>query len=183
MKMNKYSLLARAVALVLSLHSNVVSAFVPSYSRHEGWLPSSTFKTSLDSQENGFSDHQRSNMKILFVCVGNSCRSQMAEGLARNMGFEADSAGTHPADKMAHHALTLLETKGIVTAGMTPKNVELFEAQDYDMVISMGCGVKCSPEMPIDEDWGLDDPVGNSYEVYEATAAEIERRLMALKEN
>ena len=80
-------------------------------------------------------------MKVLFVCVGNSCRSQMAEGLARSMGFEAASAGTHPASKVATHALKLLESKGIDTAGMAPKNVADVDTGAFDTIISMGCGV------------------------------------------
>lgn len=115
-------------------------------------------------------------MKILFVCVGNSCRSQMAEGLARRLGFEADSAGTHPATDVAVNAVKYLESEGINTAGMKPKSVDLFVDKDYDKVISMGCGVAC-PNMNIDEDWGLDDPVGQPYEVYVETGKTIERRL------
>jgi len=103
----------------------------------------------------------------------------MAEGLARSMGFEAASAGTHPANEVAEHALTLLEGRGINTEGMRPKAVDEFDPTAFDKVISMGCGVHC-PAIKIDEDWGLDDPVGREYEVYEATAAEIERRLTLL---
>lgn len=104
----------------------------------------------------------------------------MAEGLARAMGHEADSAGTHPAMKIADNAVKYLEGRGIDTAGMRPKCVDDFSADDYDMVISMGCGVSC-PLMPIDQDWGLEDPVGQAYEVYESTAKEIERRLGLLE--
>ena len=118
-------------------------------------------------------------MRLLFVCVGNSCRSQMAEGLARAMGHVADSAGTHPANSIAPNAVKVLEQRGISTEGMRPKLVDDFSANDYDMVISMGCGVSC-PAMRIDEDWGLDDPVGQSLSVFEATAMEIERRLSLL---
>lgn len=119
-------------------------------------------------------------MRLLFVCVGNSCRSQMAEGIARSLGYTADSAGTHPAQKIASNAVKVLESRGISTTGMAPKNVEAFSAEDYDMVISMGCGVHC-PLMPIDQDWGLEDPVGQELSVYEATADEIERRLGELQ--
>lgn len=118
-------------------------------------------------------------MKVLFVCVGNSCRSQMAEGLARAMGLEAASAGTHPADKVAPHALTVLHERGINTEGMQPQSLDEFQPEHYDKVISMGCGVHC-PAIKIDDDWGLEDPVGQAYEVYERTAAEIERRLKSL---
>ena len=119
------------------------------------------------------------NMKLLFVCVGNTCRSQMAEALAKSMGFEAASAGTHPGPEVAKHALTLLESKGLSTDGMTPKGLDGIEPSTYDMVISMGCGVHC-PAIKIDDDWGLEDPVGRAYEIYEQTAAEIERRLRSL---
>ena len=118
-------------------------------------------------------------MKVFFVCVGNSCRSQMAEGLARSMGLEAASAGTHPAESVAEHALTLLNSRGINTDGMRPQSIDEFNPGDFDMIISMGCGVHC-PVLNIDEDWGLEDPVGMPYEAYEQTAAEIQRRLEQL---
>ncbi|MGB1587901.1 MAG: low molecular weight phosphatase family protein [Poseidonia sp.] len=118
-------------------------------------------------------------MRLFFVCVGNSCRSQMAEGLARAMGLEAASAGTHPAGAVAEHALTLLASRGIDTVGMHPQSIDEFDHTQFDKIISMGCGVHC-PNLPIDEDWGLEDPVGGPYEQYEQTAAEIERRLKAL---
>ncbi len=118
-------------------------------------------------------------MRLLFVCVGNSCRSQMAEGIARHLGHEAASAGTHPATQVSANALKVLESKGISTDGLKPKSVDSFNANDFDMVVSMGCGVSC-PAMRIDQDWGLDDPVGQSLSVFEATAEEIERRLSQL---
>ena len=119
-------------------------------------------------------------MRLLFVCVGNSCRSQMAEGIARHLGHEAASAGTHPARKVSAHALTILAAKGIDTCTLNPKSVDLFNAEDFDMVISMGCGVSC-PAMKIDQDWELDDPVGQSLSVFEETAKEIEKRLKLLE--
>jgi arsenate reductase len=54
--------------------------------------------------------------------------------------------------------------------------VDAFNAEDYDMVISMGCGVEC-PAMKIDQDWGLEDPVGGPLSLYQSTADEIQRRL------
>ena len=118
-------------------------------------------------------------MRLLFVCVGNSCRSQMAEGIARSMGHFADSAGTHPAGSIASNAVVVLKNRGISTEGMVPKNVNDFSADDYDMVISMGCGVQC-PLMKLDQDWELEDTVGQALSVYESTADEIERRLNLL---
>jgi len=118
-------------------------------------------------------------MKILFVCVGNSCRSQMAEGIASSMGFEAASAGTHPASSVATHALTVLHSRGIDTSNLRPKSVDDMDPSAYDMVVSMGCGVHC-PAIKIDEDWALEDPVGQAYEVYEQTATEIQAQLERL---
>jgi arsenate reductase len=100
----------------------------------------------------------------------------MAEGLAKSMGFEAASAGTHPAQRVAEHAIALLQSKGISTDGMAPKSLDAFDPTAFDKVISMGCGVHC-PAIKIDEDWGLEDPVGHDFEVYERTAEEIQRRL------
>ena len=119
-------------------------------------------------------------MRLLFVCVGNSCRSQMAEGIARHLGHDAASAGTHPAGQVSAHALTILAAKGIDTSTLKPKSVDLFHANDFDMVISMGCGVSC-PAMRIDQDWELEDPVGQSLSVFERTAKEIEKRLKSLE--
>lgn len=118
-------------------------------------------------------------MRLFFVCVGNSCRSQMAEGIAKSMGLEAASAGTHPAKAVAEHALKLLASRDIDTTGMRPQSIDEFDHTQFDKIISMGCGVHC-PNLPIAEDWGLEDPVGGPYEQYEETAAEIERRLKAL---
>ncbi len=120
-------------------------------------------------------------MHLCFVCVGNSCRSQMAEAIARSMGFEASSAGTHPASQVAANALTVLETRGIDATGLHPKGIETIDAERADMVISMGCGVSC-PTVRIDEDWGLEDPVGGPLSQYEATADDITRRLKALRD-
>ena len=118
-------------------------------------------------------------MRLLFVCVGNSCRSQMAEGIARHLGHEAASAGTHPARKVSAHALTILAAKGIDTSTLNPKSVDLFNAEDFDMVISMGCGVSC-PAIRIDQDWGLDDPYGQPLDAFEDCANTIEEHIKSL---
>jgi len=119
-------------------------------------------------------------MRILFVCVGNSCRSQMAEGIARLNGHEAHSAGTHPAGKISTHALTILKNMGHDTSRMRPKSIDQFDPNDFDLVISMGCGVQC-PSIKLDDDWELEDPVGQSFEVFEKTAKEIEQRIILLE--
>jgi len=115
-------------------------------------------------------------VKLLFVCVGNSCRSQMAEGIARSLGHEAASAGTHPASVVSPNAVLVCAEIGIDISNQQPKSVDNFSADDWDAVISMGCGVSC-PAMKIDEDWELDDPVGQSIEVFRETRDAIRDRI------
>ena len=119
-------------------------------------------------------------MRILFVCVGNSCRSQMAEGIAKSLGHDAASAGTHPASEVSKNALTVLQNMGIDTTGMKPKNLDLFSPEDFDLVISMGCGVEC-PAIKLDDDWELEDPVGKPLSVFEQTAQQIRQRILAIE--
>ncbi|MAH98173.1 MAG: low molecular weight phosphatase family protein [Euryarchaeota archaeon] len=109
-------------------------------------------------------------MRILFVCVGNTCRSQMAEAIAREMGHDASSAGTHPPEDrgVAENALTVLEEIGIETLGLHPKSIDSIESEEFDKIISMGCGVSC-PNLPIDKDLGLQDPIGEDIQIYRET--------------
>ena len=109
-------------------------------------------------------------MRILFVCVGNTCRSQMAEAIAREMGHDSASAGTHPPDDkgVAENALIVLEEAGIETLGLYPKSIDSVESEGFDKIISMGCGVSC-PNLPIDKDWGLQDPRGKDIQIYRET--------------
>ncbi len=112
-------------------------------------------------------------MRLLFVCVGNSCRSQMAEGIANSLGHHAMSAGTHPAPEVSENAIKVLQSKGIPTKNLYPKLIDDIDWRSFDLVISMGCGVSC-PNIRIDQDWNLDDPVGQSLEVFEQCASIIE---------
>ena len=118
-------------------------------------------------------------MRLLFVCVGNTCRSQMAEALARHMGYEAASAGTYPGDTVASNSLAVLQEIGVSTEGLSPKSVDDVETEGWDMIISMGCGVHC-PMLPIAEDWGLDDPVGGPIDIYRSTRDTIVNNLERL---
>ncbi|MEC7104986.1 MAG: arsenate reductase ArsC [Candidatus Thermoplasmatota archaeon] len=120
-------------------------------------------------------------MRLLFVCVGNTCRSQMAEAIARDLGHSASSAGTHPPEDrgVAPNALIVLEEISIDTKGLHPKSVDLVDPENFDKIISMGCGVSC-PALPIDEDWGLEDPFGREIEAYRKTRDEIRARVNAI---
>ena len=104
----------------------------------------------------------------------------MAEAIARSLGHDAASAGTHPASQVSTNALKILESKGISTEGLYPKLVDDIDWQSYDMVISMGCGVSC-PMIRIDQDWELEDPVGQPLEVFEACAETIEANIRSLQ--
>ena len=95
-------------------------------------------------------------MKFLFVCIGNSCRSQIAEAIAKDLGYNAVSAGTKPALNVHKNALLALFYKGINTKGLYPKPLKDVDTKDR-IVVSMGCGVEC-PDIKIDYDFGLEDP-------------------------
>ena len=120
-------------------------------------------------------------MNLLFVCVGNTCRSQMAEALAKNMGFKAQSAGTNPGEKIAENAVKVINELGIEMKNQFPKSINIIESKGYDEIISMGCGVEC-PNLPISYDWGLDDPVGHDINFYRNTREKIQSLLEKLSQ-
>ena len=120
-------------------------------------------------------------MNLLFVCVGNTCRSQMAEALAKNMGFKAQSAGTNPGEKIAENAVKVINELGIEMKNQFPKSINTIESKGYDEIISMGCGVEC-PNLPISYDWGLDDPVGHNINFYRNTREKIQSLLEKLSQ-
>lgn len=119
-------------------------------------------------------------MRVLFVCVGNTCRSQMAEGWANHLGVDAASAGTsnHEND-VAPNAVTVMAEKGIDIGMQYPKNIDDLDVDSFDLIISMGCGVSC-PNVTLNDDWELTDPFGNDIIKYRHTRDEIERRVRDL---
>ena len=123
--------------------------------------------------------------KVLFVCVGNSCRSQMAEAFARHHGLDAASAGTEPADAVSRRAVEVMAEKGIdmgPAAGYQPKVLDWDSLADFDATITMGCGVAEScPALRTDEDWGLDDPVDRDLDFFREVRDDIEARVLRLK--
>ena len=120
-------------------------------------------------------------MKLLFVCVGNTCRSQMAEALAKDMGFEVQSAGTHPGKNIAANAILVIEELGIEINNQYPKSIDHIHTESFDKIISMGCGVRC-PELVISEDWELEDPIGKSLDFYRKTREKIQSLLQKLSQ-
>lgn len=121
--------------------------------------------------------------KVAFVCVGNSCRSQMAEGFAKEYAsdiFDVYSAGTDPSEEVKPNAVKVMEEVGIDISNQHPKLLKEIP-NELDILITMGCGVKC-PYIPckMRADWGLDDPAGESIEVFRETRDIIEKNVKEL---
>lgn len=126
--------------------------------------------------------------RILFVCIGNSCRSQMAEGFARHLGgakVQAFSAGSRPAGFVAQGAIETMCEIGIDISGQPSKSVEDFRGQDFDAVVTMGCGDAC-PWVPAKQrlDWQIPDPIGKDADFFrkvrELIQAEVRQLLITL---
>ena len=123
--------------------------------------------------------------RLLFLCTGNSCRSQMAEGFARHYGsdvLEVYSAGTNPACEINPNALTVMKEAGVDISSQYPKLLDDIP-YEIDILIKMGCGVVC-PFMPNkhEEDWGLEDPVEKSITEFRKTKDIIKERVLRLIE-
>ncbi len=123
--------------------------------------------------------------RVLFVCVGNSGRSQMAEALFNRHappGMEAHSAGTRPARAVAPSVLLALAEVGIDWRQARPKLLSSALATGAVRSIAMGCGVRdgCPAGLIPTEDWDLPDPKGMSLEDVRALRDEIDRRVRAL---
>lgn len=122
--------------------------------------------------------------KVAFVCVHNSCRSQMAEALGKIFAsdvFESYSAGTEVKPKINQDAVRVIRNLYNVDMNEGQKSKLLKDIPNVDIVITMGCNVSC-PFLPCKhrEDWGLDDPTGKSDEDFIITAKKIEDKVMDL---
>jgi len=118
--------------------------------------------------------------KIAFICVHNSCRSQMAEGWAKHLGsnlFEAYSAGTEEYPQVKPLAVQVMEEAGVDMTGHRPKLIKEIP-NELDILITMGCNVTC-PYIPNKhtEDWGIEDPSGKGIEAFRKTREEIREKV------
>ena len=121
---------------------------------------------------------------VLFVCVHNAGRSQMAAGWLRHLAgdrVEVRSAGSEPAASINPAAVAAMAEVGIDITGRTPKRLEYETARDSDVIITMGCGDTC-PVFPGKryEDWDLEDPAGRGVEAVRPIRDEIRTRIEAL---
>ncbi len=123
--------------------------------------------------------------KVAFVCVHNSCRSQMAEGWAKKLGndvLEVYSAGTEDYPEVKPLAVKVMEEAGVDMSGHYPKLLSDIP-EKLDILITMGCNVVC-PHVPNSymEDWGLSDPSGGPIEDFRKTRDMIEVKVKDLIE-
>ncbi|MFR1820742.1 MAG: arsenate reductase ArsC [Lactococcus petauri] len=123
-------------------------------------------------------------LKVAFICVHNSCRSQIAEALGKRIAgdkFEFYSAGTETKPKINQDAVRLMKKYYHIDMEQTQYSKVLSDIPPVDIVITMGCNVEC-PYLPCKfrEDWGLDDPTGQSDEVFLKTIQDIEKKIYEL---
>ncbi|MFN3622330.1 MAG: low molecular weight phosphatase family protein [Nitrososphaerales archaeon] len=124
--------------------------------------------------------------KILFVCVENAGRSQIAEAFARKYGggvVEAYSAGTLPASSVHPEVIEVMKEKGFDLSGKKPQMLSQRMVDEADVVISMGCGAEglCpAPLIKNIEDWEIEDPKGKSVEKVREIRDQIEKKVLEL---
>jgi protein-tyrosine-phosphatase len=121
---------------------------------------------------------------ILFVCVHNAGRSQMAAGFARKLGgdrVQVRSAGSEPVQTVNPAAVAAMAEVGIDLRDAAPKLLATDTVREADVIVTMGCGDAC-PVFPAKryEDWELEDPAGKDLVTVRAIRDEIERRVRAL---
>ena len=124
---------------------------------------------------------------VAFVCVHNSCRSQMAEALGRQMAadvFTSCSAGTETVPRINQDAVRLMKDLYGIDMEKTQYSKTLDKLPPVDVLITMGCNVQC-PALPCKrrEDWGLEDPTGKSDAEFRQVIATIEQKVLALRDS
>lgn len=128
----------------------------------------------------------RTKPKVAFICVHNSCRSQIAEALGKHLAgdvFDSYSAGTETKPRINQDAVRLMKEIYGIDMEQTQYSKLLDELPQMNIVVKMGCEVGC-PYLPGQhvEDWGLDDPTGKSDDVFRQTIQTIHEKVLALKE-
>ncbi len=127
-------------------------------------------------------------MKILFVCVENSGRSQMAEAFAKKIGIDASSAGTQPASEVNPVVVQVMKESGIDVSSARPRMLTTEMIEEADLVVTMGCSVdEVCPAPMIARmqkkllDWDLEDPKGKFIEQVRRIRDEIALKVSELK--
>jgi protein-tyrosine-phosphatase len=130
------------------------------------------------------------NKKVLFVCVENAGRSQMAEAFAKKYGLSALSAGTIPSGKVNQTVVQVMRELEIDLSSVKPKMLTPQMIQEADLVVTMGCSVEAACPKPMIaqmkkklRDWHLDDPKGKSIEEVRRIRDMIELKVRMLSED
>ncbi|HJH07864.1 MAG TPA: arsenate reductase ArsC [Fusobacterium ulcerans] len=125
--------------------------------------------------------------KVAFICVHNSCRSQIAEAFGKYYAdniFESYSAGTEVKTQINQDAVRLMKKNYEIDMEKTQKPKLLDDIPKVDIIITMGCNVEC-PFLPCEyrEDWGLEDPTGKSDEEFIKVIEIIRKKIIELRDN
>ena len=123
--------------------------------------------------------------QVLFVCVHNSGRNQMAEAFAKQLSggtVDVESAGTQPSGAVNSVVMQAMQEKGIDLSGSRPKLLTQEMVDRADLVITMGCSIEesCPATVVPSEDWGLEDPAGQPIEQVRRIRDEVESRVRLL---
>ena len=124
--------------------------------------------------------------KVAFICVHNSCRSQIAEALGKKLAsdvFDSYSAGTRLKDRINSDAVRMMKQLHYIDMEQSGQKSKLIEEiPEPDAVILMGCNVECPAlDARFVEDWGIEDPTGKSDAAFEETIRLIEGKVLDLK--
>ncbi|HEV1283826.1 MAG TPA: hypothetical protein VNU44_00880 [Bryobacteraceae bacterium] len=126
---------------------------------------------------------QRTRKRVLFVCIGNSCRSQMAEGFARAYGGDimaAQSAGLTPAVIVQPQTRQVMAERNVSIDEQFPKGMEILTKEQFDVIVNMsGQKLPVAPGVRV-RDWLVRDPIGQTDAVYKTVAEQIEGLVMRL---
>ena len=129
--------------------------------------------------------YKKTKKKVAFICVHNSCRSQIAEALGKHLApdvFEAYSAGTERKAKINQDAVRIIKELYGIDMEQTQYSKLITDIPNPDVAISMGCNVSCPfIGRAFDDNWGLEDPTGKSDEEYIRVIREIESKILKLK--
>ena len=120
---------------------------------------------------------------VLFICIENSCRSQIAEAIFNHLApkeMKAISAGSEPATKVKPLALAVLKDVQIDTSTLRPKLLTREMAQKADKIVTMGCPEACPVVGKPMEDWGITDPSGRNIEDYREVRETIREKVEGL---
>ncbi len=127
-----------------------------------------------------------SKKKIAFICVHNSCRSQIAEALGKHLAsdvFESYSAGTEIKSSINQDAVRIMKEMYGIDMEQTQYSKLISDIPKPDIAISMGCNVGCPfIGRAFDDNWGLEDPTGKSDDEFIITIKKIEEHIIKLKE-